>query len=253
MYRFAITDPFNINWKYAVPKDFDTLEVFLKPGLSIVLSEISNGPKRFAIGAYLAGGPDRKRFNSEILPGRSMERVEKAFKDDNVSAFFGAKEAKELQELFESEKFICRKVEINSTEYANNLFGLPRDEYALVLDFFTETGVQQVADIKASRELFEDLKETANKEAKEEYRRERKAGMTGATKTQRKKNRREGWIGGGFIFVAAVSRMIGKALSEHGFFGKLAGIGLSLVATACSLTGVRLMANVAENYSEGLL
>lgn len=253
MYHFAITEPFNLNWKYAAPKDFDTLEYHLKPGLSIELSGIANGPNKFSIGAYLADGNHREKFNNEILPARSSERVEKAFQKEEVSCFFSAGDAKDLKELFDKEKFICRSVTVKSEEHGDDFFALPTDEYNLVLDFFSEVGVQQVADIKESRVLFEGLHSSARKEARDEMRREQRSKITGRSKVTEKKMKINAAIGGTLLGIAGVLKIGSRQLMKKGFFGIIGGIIMGVIAAALSLTGVRLLTGAGDFFAEGML
>lgn len=254
MYHFSIIEPFNLNWKYVAPKDFGTLEYFLKPGLSVELSNISNGPSKFLIGSFLADGNFPSKFANEILPARSSERIVQAFTKEEVSVFFSPKDAEELKELFAKEEFICRTVKVKSAEHGTDLFALPPDEFALVMDFFSEVDVQQTADVKASREIFEDLRTSAEREIQHRVTNEQRATILGGrTKDMEKKMKIKAYVGSAFVLFSGVTNFVAKKLKDKGFAGAVSAICLKIVSSVTGIFGIKLLGNAIETYAEGMI
>jgi hypothetical protein len=253
MYQYSIVLPFDLNWKYVAPSNFETLEYFVTPTVSLALSKITNGPNNFAIGAYLVGGLDKKRFANEFMPIRSNERIRLAFNKEEVSCFFTEGEAKELELLFAENKFICHKVEVMKNGSSEDLFKLDEDEFEEVMKVFGKLGVHQIMDVANEQETFETLRSDMYNEAYTKAKKEFNQYQMESRHMTTRKLKRMAMAGTALLAIAVGLRYVSKALMGKGVFGTIAGIGTYVLSMISGIGGFKLMNSVAENYDEGVI
>jgi hypothetical protein len=255
MRNFSIVEPFKLDWRLAAPRDFETLELFITPQVSMVFHNITNGKTPFKIGAYLMEDPNKvKQFMVELMPQRSQARIEKAFKDEEVSAFFTLEDAKGLETLFEEEGFICRQIEVLYDGHPVSIPELPEAEFEKVIRTFAELRVVSTMDFQKQwegiEEQIDDIREdVARGMRKRQAERDAKTvGMTKRTMTMR------GALSAVLIGVSAVTAGISKRiLSDTGWKKKVAGVALGLISAATGIAGKHLADNVMEHVRKGLV
>lgn len=218
MKRFGIFQPFNLEafeWRLTAPRDFDSLELFLTPNLSIVLRDIvatrvdpNRSGGQFRIGAYLLQSNDQNKFLREILPQRSDERIASAFKDENISVFFSTEEAEGLYQLFENQQFLCREIRLCSYGKPTDITSLNKADFERVVDWFSAKCVMGLIHFEEYETYFKnmqaDMEETAYKRIQEEMRNQQ--AKSGPTK-------RSMWIKSG---ISAALITVGFLLCEWG-------------------------------------
>ena len=129
MYSYGIPIPFNLKWKFVAPIDFQTIEYFITPRISLSLNKITNGKNLFSLGAVLMGTENQRKFDTEYMPRRSQERVELAFREDDVSVFLTEEEAKKMDAIFDEYKFICNFIRIIVDGQSVDLFELRPEDF----------------------------------------------------------------------------------------------------------------------------
>lgn len=253
MYHYSILEPFKFNWKYAAPKSFTEMEYFITPTLSIGVDRMSNGKNDFAIGAYLTESKNTTLFANEYLVKRSQERVKLAFDKEEISVFFTPKEAEEMDLLFEEERFIARQVKVYSNNIAVDVFSLSETDFSLVMEVFSELGVQQSINFKTEKESFEDLRkdmyEQAFHKAKEAF-----------TKTRskrefvtKKKLYTQAAVGASLLLSSATLGVISKKLVTKGFFGIIGSGVAKLASVVCGIAGLKFVNGATDYYTEGVV
>lgn len=252
MYHYALLEPFALNWKYVAPKSFTELEVFLNPGLSIVIDRISSGKNDFAIGAYLTESKNKKLFADEFLVRRSIERINRTFAIDEVSAFFTPAEADELKALFEEERFIAKDIKVYKEGEEVDIFKLDEDDFSDVMTMFVDMGVRQTLEFGEQGEMFEtlrtDMYEQAYEKAKKAY-----AAKSPKGKTTRKTLYKKVAVGIGGVFAGAVLKQVSKKLMTKGIWGIAAGALINVTSLIVGLIGVRAVDSNIDYYSEGVI
>lgn len=253
MYSYSIVLPFKMNWKYAAPKTFETIEYFITPTISLGLTGIVNGKNQFAIGAFLVEGQNKKRFTEEFLPKRSQERINKAFAQEEISCFFTEAEAKELTTVFEEEKFICHRVEILQNGKEVDLFSINEEDFELVLKVLAELGVQQVLDIKSERESFETLRTDMYDKAYQKARNEFMDRYDRTKYPSGTKWRRVALVGSGFMVLAVALRYASKFLIGKGIAGTFFGFIAYAASMVSGIFGFKLLNTFVDTIDEGVI
>lgn len=227
---FQITVPFQLNWRYVVPKDYETIEYFLTPNLSLVMSGIVAGRKPFYIGAELPlSKGNKKKFMEEVLPQRSQERINRSFSEE-ISAFLTLEEAKQFEELFKEQEFICRRIEVHYFGRQLELPELPPEDFHLASDKLIEMKAILPLDFETEGSTVKNIYDHCN-DRNAKYWRDRQAKRQNMTKDTAVK---KSVIAMGLVMVSAacagVSRRLFMVGGWWGIAGGLLCAGLSVAA-----------------------
>ena len=255
MKNFAIIEPFNLDWRMTAPKDFETLEYFVTPEVSLVFHQVTSGGKLFKIGAYIMQDPNKaQQFNAEYMPQRSQERIEQAFKDENISVFFSLEDGKGLSATFQEEKFICRKLEVHYNGLAISVPELPEAEFHKVIEVFSQLKVVSIMDFQKNWEGIEEeidniREEVARGMRKESAKRDMK--MMGTTK---KSMTVRGIVGAGLMVASTILGGYSKKFAKAEKKGKLfASAIMGIGALVCGMAGKNMLTRVVEQVQKGLV
>lgn len=157
MKNFAIMTPFTLNWKYVVPYDFERLQYFVTPRVSILFDRITNGKRNFFLGSFLSDG-NRDKFTNEYMPQLSKDRINMAFETDTISAFLTQDDAESCEALFKEEQFFCFRVTLLLDGAETDLRALPEEDYYKALEILsTELKVVTIMDLEAQEETLADM------------------------------------------------------------------------------------------------
>lgn len=162
--KYMIMRPIQLPWLFVSPLDTRGLEYHLTPDLSICMEGIISGEQEFIISHVMMGieGIEvneivaNQMFINEFLPGKSKERLVRAFKNDGVSCFFTIKQMEYLQKLFEERNFMSYNVTVMyKDKRVEEIEMLPPKEFKLVSDVFADLDVQFSCSYKTNKEAFE--------------------------------------------------------------------------------------------------
>ena len=259
--RYGIIQPFNLDWRLVAPRDFDTLELFLSPTLSIVFKDIiatrAEGGKagaQFRIGAYIMQDPNaHTRFLRDVMPQRSNERIESAFKDDTISVFFTLEEGEGLRELFQQQQFICRSLEVHHNGRYCDFARLARTEFEKVVQSFVDlfvVGIVPFDEIDTMiKNMQADIEESAFRRAKEDL--EKKQAKNPPTK---KRLWTKAGIAAALVAGGVAMAAVGHHLMKGGkWWGYLAGGLCKLVSVGLGLAGKQLGGQVIQHMNVGVV
>jgi hypothetical protein len=172
MTEFAVITPFSLNWKFVVPHDYERLEYFVTPRVSLLFHEITNGKQDFVIGSFLINESNKDKFMNEILPQRSNQRIQKAFEDENVSAFLNREDAEICEQLFRNEGFFCHRLSILLDGTPVDLRTLPADEFYETIETLSALKVVSVMDFEENATEIADMVTETRKLIEEGIRKE---------------------------------------------------------------------------------
>lgn len=229
------------------------MEYFLTPDLSIGVDRMSNGKNDFAIGAYLTESMNKAIFETEHLVKRSAERVKSSFDKEDISVYFTPAEAKDMEALFEEERFIARKIVVYKGGREIDIFELDEEEFSKVMEAFVTLGVQQSIDFQNEKESFENLRsdmyDGAFKKAREAF----ASRMKKRDRVTKKDLYRQGGIGTAIVIAGGLLRNAGKVVAKKGFLGMIAGAICNLASVVCGMVGVKYVNSAVEYYTDGVV
>lgn len=255
MKNFAIVEPFGLDWKYVMPHDYETLEYCVTPTVSVLFHKITNGKNPFHIGSFIMEDASRRaQFNNEIMPQRSQERIERAFKDEEISVFFALEDAKALDVLFKEEGFICRRLEVREHGRPVDILNLDEADFNKVVMLFGEWKVMATTDFdkqweNITEEAAEIREEIAKGMRQKQAARDEKAmGVTKKTLIQRSA------LATGLIALGTAAAAIGKAMFERKTkLTFVVGLVSSLVSVVAGNAGRKLTGEVLEHVGKGMI
>lgn len=254
MKNFAIMTPFKLNWKYVVPYDFERLQYFVTPRVSILFDRISNGKRNFFLGSFLADG-DRDKFTNEFMPQLSKERIEMAFETDTISAFLTQEDASNCEALFEEEQFFCFRVTVLLDGAETDLRALPEEDYYKTLEILsTELKVVTIMDLEAQEETLADMYRETREEVEKGMLNE--ARRNEETITDGEHSRKTAILKGALgaiattvsVYCAATAR---RMIRRGGKVGVAIGSICSVLSFTCSVVGRSLMKTSINHFKKG--
>lgn len=232
---FQITVPFQLDWKYVVPYDYETLEYFLTPELSLIFKGIVAGRRPFYIGAHIdRAEKNRKKFAQEVMPQRSQERIQRSFKDETISAFFTLQEAKVFEVLFKEEEFICRHIEIHHNGRQVTMPELLPEDFDLVESKFVEMKVSAPFEFSRDGNTYSNVYHNMYEKIDQTIRNDR-ARRQNITKEEAIK---KSAVATGLILISATCAGISRKLfARGGWIGFVGGIACAGLSVACGVIG----------------
>lgn len=242
--NYHINKPLQLKWMYISPTEDKGLEYHLSPDLSLHIEGIFSGDYIFDIGHIILALEQVEAnelqadeiFYKEFLPGKSKERVAKAYKDGETSCFFTTRHMEYLQNLFESKNFIASHVALYyKGRKVDDPVELPSKEFQVAMDAFEELEVKWEVDEKASRQEVEEAREQAIKKNAGKLEEKKSRNMWEKIKTKKMLRRLGMAIGSSAIAVTGL--LYKKHLMEK------PGIGSALVAIAIGVVSL-----LAESY-----
>lgn len=255
MRTYGILHPFNLDWRMVAPRDFDTLEYFITPTLSVLFKDIIATKGKggaFRIGSYIMQDPTaHTRFLRDVLPQRSQERIETAYNNPDFSAFFTLEEGEGLRLLFEENGFICKNVLVNVNGNPIDLNALNQNDFRKVVDVFSDLhvlGMMHFQDVGDTLKNMQQIMEEAG------YRRamqdvEKK--QANATPTK-KKLWQTGGMAAACLAGSAVLVEVGRRmLKSGGWKGWLVGGLCSVVGIGLGLIGKKMGSEVVNYMKVG--
>lgn len=159
---YSIMKPLQLPWMFVSPSGFKGLDFHLAPDLFIRMEGIISGDLEFAIGEavfqiekievdQMAG---EHLFMSEYFPGKSKERIARAFKSGESSCFFTSRQMEELQKLFNTRNFIAYDVSVYYQDRkVDDVASLPHHEFGLIAKAFENLDVRQNLSWKENKEI----------------------------------------------------------------------------------------------------
>lgn len=166
--RYIIMEKFNLPWAYVSPLSLTAMEYHLNEDLSLRMDGIRCGDTPFVIGSEILALENYKvegdlevdfSFRMNILSMKSKERVAKVFKggDSKLSCFLNERQMEAFEKLFEENHFSCSDLAIfYKGQQINDVYELPKKEFALVMSIFDDLNVLGTMDYKSSNKALTD-------------------------------------------------------------------------------------------------
>ena len=194
--NYIIMEPLKLDWTKVSPAHFTALDYHLTEdlfirfeGLHVLTATNVKGEEKkihekedFLVGLHclVASEHDLQsgdtspaelehKFNTEIMPLKTWERINKAFskRGPEISCFFGEREMRYFENEFEEQFINCSSLTIHKKNgKVDDIAQLGKEDYKIVMDLFELMHVQATVDMKQSKEELEaEYKECFEKNA----------------------------------------------------------------------------------------
>lgn len=254
MRGFTITKPFNLDWRLVAPANFDVLELFITPELSIKFEEVSNGKVLFRIGSFMMQDANSvKRFEAEYMPQRSKERIVKTFSNPNQSVFFSEQDAKTLYELFETEKFICRKVHVCINGSAREIESLKPTDFEKVCDIFAHLKVLGVIHFEDQATAMKNMQDAMEQSAYERIKEDMQHKTVTSTPTKIQLIKQGSMAAAAIAGSAVILSLARKVIQSESWWGKVGGGIMYVAGWALGWLGKKMSHSALEYVKAGVV
>jgi F0F1-type ATP synthase assembly protein I len=255
--NYIIPTPFNLVWSQVSGTESYGLEYHLTADLSIRMEELFSGNDEFPLGQYVINDDLRgtekvnqiqidNLWRTEFMPAKTSERIQRFFREGNITCFFSERHMKRLEEKWTNGGYTSGKVSvIFQGKIVNEIIELPPKEFKLIMDAFDELNVQATIDYRNSKqEMEEDYREAYEKKI---AKREKYAQKNMFDKLREKHVQKKAAFSIGAIVLGISGYIAKRFLSTKGPWGIAASIVLGTIGVICEVYGQTELNNVTNS------
>jgi F0F1-type ATP synthase assembly protein I len=255
--NYIIPTPFKLDWAYVSPSDNNGFDYHLSPDLTVRIEGLFSGRVEFIVPQHILAADGIKVaaieaehiWKTDYMPGKTNERIQRFFKEGNMTCFFTKAHIDWLVEAFDNNDEHAYTSSNVSVLYkgraVDDIVELPPAEFKMVMEVFDELNVQATIDFRASRETMEEDYQKAYEKKTAE--RERHSQQSAFDKLKNKGMRKRIAIAIGASVLGVCGHIFRRRLAGAGPWGIAAAILVGTLGIVFDVYGKQELTSVLQS------